>query len=189
MWSRFPITDDLMILTKCWCDVALTNTCNILVFLTPHVIITCSNLVYGYHSSQSQVNIFPISCLGEESKHFSSPKYSGLTQKKKRSQNGSSEGPFSCPQNRIMKKKMAPLCQRGAVFQNGSSEAPFWLHFFSECLIWEGVWQCLYIMCWCHWFFLLVLWLKLHTAVSAESTLQSVVLSCEGLTLIQRVSE
>ncbi len=34
--------------------------------------------------------------------------------------------------NMIMKEKMAPLCQRGAVFQNGSSEAPFWLHFFSE---------------------------------------------------------
>ncbi len=34
--------------------------------------------------------------------------------------------------NMIMKKKIAPLCQRGAVFQNGSSEAPFWLHFISE---------------------------------------------------------
>ncbi len=32
--------------------------------------------------------------------------------------------------NMIMKKKMVPLCHRGAVFQNGSSEAPFWLHFF-----------------------------------------------------------
>ena len=38
--------------------------------------------------------------------------------------------------NMIMKKKMAPLCQRGAVFQNSSSEAPFWLHFFSECILW-----------------------------------------------------
>ena len=45
--------------------------------------------------------------------------------------------PFVAPfwLNMIMKKKMAPLCQRGAVFQNGSSEAPFWLHFFSECMI------------------------------------------------------
>ncbi len=34
--------------------------------------------------------------------------------------------------NMIMKEKMAPLCQRGAIFKNGSSEAPFWLHFFSE---------------------------------------------------------
>ncbi len=58
--------------------------------------------------------------------------------------NGSSGGPFLkmaplCQEapffflNKIMKKKLSPLCQRGAVFQNGSSEAPFWLHFFSEC--------------------------------------------------------
>ncbi len=86
------------------------------------------------------------------------------TQKKKRSQNGSSETLFLSTEQTplwhyfgsslepfFLKKrlKMAPFLgkngpslQRGAIFQNGSSQAPVWLHFFLSGIII----LCLYIL-------------------------------------------